>query len=172
MERHGRVERIWIKRFRRGPMDSVPAAELVADRGIAGNANQGGRRQVTVIEQEAWEALMRELGAALDPSTRRANLMLSGVPLKKTRGHILLIGTCRLEIFGETRPCERMEESLPGLKSAMYPEWRGGVFARVAVGGVIGVGDAVELRSVHSSVADPVVRTAGPPAGSSREDAR
>ena len=147
MERHGRVERIWIKRFRRGPMDSVPEAELVADRGIVGNANQGGRRQVTVIEREAWEDLMTRLGAALDPSTRRANLMLSGIPLKKTRGQILLIGECRLEIFGETKPCERMEASFPGLKSAMYGEWRGGVFARVAVGGVISVGDAVELRS-------------------------
>ena len=152
MEQHGRVERIWIKRFRRGPMDSVPEAELVADRGIVGNANQGGRRQVTVIERETWEDLMASLGAALDPSTRRANLMLSGVPLKKTRGHVLLIGTCRLEILGETKPCERMEESLSGLKSAMYPEWRGGVFASVAVGGVIKVGDAVELRSLNGEL--------------------
>ena len=152
MERHGRVERIWIKRFRRGPMDSVPEAELVTDRGIIGNANQGGRRQVTVIEQEAWEDLMTSLGAALDPSTRRANLMLSGVPLKKTRGRVLLIGKCRLEILGETKPCERMEEALSGLKSAMYPEWRGGVFASVAVGGVIKVGDVVELRSQNGEL--------------------
>ncbi|HEX5766165.1 MAG TPA: MOSC domain-containing protein, partial [Woeseiaceae bacterium] len=131
------------------------------DRGIAGNANQGGRRQVTIIEQEAWEDLMRGLKAALDPSTRRANLMLSGIPLKETRGHILLIGKCRLEILGETRPCERMEESLTGLKAAMGPEWRGGVFASVAAGGVIRVGDAVELRSWNGELG-PSQRAAEP----------
>jgi MOSC domain-containing protein YiiM len=133
-------------------MDSVAEAELVADRGIVGNANQGGRRQVTVIEKEAWEDVMTSLGAALDPSTRRANVMLSGLRLKKTRGHILLIGECRLEVLGETRPCERMEESLSGLQSAMYPEWRGGVFASVVVGGVIRVGDGVELRSLNGEL--------------------
>jgi MOSC domain-containing protein YiiM len=133
-------------------MDSVAEAELVADRGIVGNANQGGRRQVTVIEKEAWEDVMTSLGAALDPSTRRANVMLSGLRLKKTRGHILLIGECRLEVLGETRPCERMEESLSGLQSAMYTEWRGGVFASVVVGGVIRVGDGVELRSLNGEL--------------------
>jgi MOSC domain-containing protein YiiM len=133
-------------------MDSVAEAELVADRGIVGNATQGGRRQVTVIEKEAWEDVMTSLGAALDPSTRRANVMLSGLRLKKTRGHILLIGECRLEVLGETRPCERMEESLSGLQSAMYPEWRGGVFASVVVGGVIRVGDGVELRSLNGEL--------------------
>jgi MOSC domain-containing protein YiiM len=146
LEAVGRVERIWVKRFRRGPMDAVSEAELVAGRGIAGNANQGGRRQVTLIQQEAWQELMHGLGADLDPATRRANLMISGVRLKKTRGKMLYIGTSRLEIWGETKPCERMEESLTGLKSAMYPDWRGGVFATVSVGGIIRVGDRVELH--------------------------
>ena len=47
----GRLEAIWIKRAKRGVMDPVSRATLVADRGITGNANQGGRRQVTIIEQ-------------------------------------------------------------------------------------------------------------------------
>ncbi|MEX1181696.1 MAG: MOSC domain-containing protein [Gemmatimonadota bacterium] len=147
MTQHGRLEAIWVKRFRRGVMDPVTEAELVAGSGIAGNANQGGRRQVTIIEQEQWHALMTELDAVLDPSTRRANLMLSGVRLAKTRGQILEIGACRLEVNGETKPCERMEEALPGLKHAMYPDWRGGVFAVVVRGGVVRVGDVVTLRS-------------------------
>ncbi|HEX6307413.1 MAG TPA: MOSC domain-containing protein [Longimicrobiales bacterium] len=150
MTQRGRLEAIWVKRVRRGPMDAVAAADLIAGHGIAGNANQGGRRQVTLIEMEAWQAMMRELNASLPPSARRANLMLSGIRLPNTRGCILEIGEVRLEVFGETRPCERMEEALPGLRAAMSPSWRGGVFATVLTDGRIRVGDPVVLRSAHT----------------------
>ena len=46
-----KLEAIWIKRVRRGKMDPVLTAELIAGKGIVGNANQGGRRQVTIIEK-------------------------------------------------------------------------------------------------------------------------
>src|SRR5688572_14650166 len=106
----GRLEAIWIKRAKRGKMDPVNSAELVAGKGIVGNANQGGRRQVTIIDRDVWAERTAAVGAALDPSARRANLMISGLTLKKTRGRTLRIGECVLEIAGETKPCERMEE--------------------------------------------------------------
>ena len=77
----GVLRAIWIKRVRLGPMDPVGEATLVENRGILGNANQNGRRQVTLIEEEVWQQLMSQLGADLDPSARRANLMISGVRL-------------------------------------------------------------------------------------------
>jgi MOSC domain-containing protein YiiM len=149
MTQTGRLEAIWIKRVRRGPMDRVDRVELVAGRGLAGNANQGGRRQVTVIELEVWNELMASLGASLPAETRRANLLVSGIRLHATRGHLLDIADCRLEVLGETKPCERMDEALPGLRAAMYPDWRGGVFAAVLRGGQIQTGDAVILRPAH-----------------------
>ena len=148
----GRLEAIWIKRFRRGPMDSVDAADLVADKGLVGNANQGGRRQVTIIAREAWEAALYEAGGSVPPSARRANLMVSGVRLERTRGRILEIGDCRIEILGETKPCERMEEALPGLRSALYSAWRGGVFGAVLTGGTVRVGDDVVVRSANAEL--------------------
>jgi len=125
-------------------MDPRETATLVAGRGIAGNANQGGRRQVTLIEKERWQEAMAELGAALPPSTRRANLLISGLRLARTRGRVLRIGPCRLRIWTECTPCERMDEALPGLQQALRPDWRAGACTQVIEGGEIRVGDVVE----------------------------
>ena len=145
MSAGGRLEAIWIKRAHMGPMDAAPEAELVAGRGIRGNADQGRRRQVTVIDRHAWDAALHELGDAVAPSARRANLMISGVGLAQSRGRILRIGACRLQVGGETRPCYRMDEALEGLQGALKKDWRGGVFCVVLDDGVIRVGDAARL---------------------------
>ena len=126
----GRLERIWIKRATAGPMDVREQATLVEDRGLVGNANQGGRRQVTLIAEERWAELMEELGADLDPSARRANLLLKGVDLEESRDRVLRVGACRLKITGETRPCQLMDKMLPGLQEAMRRAWGGGALRR------------------------------------------
>lgn len=141
--RSGRLVAIWLKRFRCGPMDSQGRARLVAGHGLVGNANQGGRRQVTIISAERWRAMMRELGADVDPAARRANLLVDGVELRDTRDRVLRVGAAPLRVLGETRPCERMDEALPGLRAVMGKDWGGGVFAEVLEDAEIAVGDAV-----------------------------
>ena len=136
----GRVEGIWLKRARRGPMDGVERARLEAGVGLEGNADRGGRRQVTLVERERWEDALAEIDADVDPSARRANVLLSGVDLKESRGRVLRLGPCRLEIQGETKPCHRMDEAHAGLQEALRPEWRGGAYAVVLDGGPLEVG--------------------------------
>ena len=127
-------------------MDPSEKATMAEDRGIEGNANQGGKRQLTLISKEMWEKLMNAVGGDKDPSSRRANLMVSVVELSDTRGRVRAIGDVRVRIHGETRPCERMEEAQEGLKSAMEGSWNGGAFGEVLDDGTISVGDAVEWR--------------------------
>jgi MOSC domain-containing protein YiiM len=137
------LHQIWIKRAHRGSMDPAVRATLVAARGIAGNADQGGRRQVTLIDLERWHELMDRLGVDLETSPRRANLVIDSLDLFDSSGKRLRVGSTLLHVLGETRPCERMEEALPGLQAAMRERWGGGAYAEVIESGEICVGDEV-----------------------------
>ena len=121
------------------------------DQGLAGNANRGGFRPITLVSSERWDQLMKELGASLGPEARRANLILSGIDLESSRGRTLTIGACRLRIGGETRPCELMEEAAAGLQEAMNAHWGGGAYATVLRPGRIAVGDAVAFDNTASA---------------------
>jgi MOSC domain-containing protein YiiM len=139
----GRIVRIWIKTSRRGPMEEVAAAVLEAGRGLAGNVERRGRRQVTLLDRQAWERAAATLGAKVDPSARRANLLLDGIDLEESRDRVVQIGPCRIRIHGETKPCERMDEALPGLRTALEPHWAAGAYGVVLDDGLIRVGDPV-----------------------------
>src|SRR5258708_3452864 len=104
-----KLQQIWIKRAHRGKMDGADRAMLIAGRGLAGNANQGGTRQVTLMDLERWRQLMDTFRADLDTSARRANLVIEGLDWFESQGRTLRIGAARLLIRGETRPCERVD---------------------------------------------------------------
>jgi MOSC domain-containing protein YiiM len=135
------VVHIWLKRAHGGPMDRVETAELVAGHGLRGNADQGGRRQITLIDEASWADALRDLGHSVDPSARRANVMLRGVDLRDSHGRLLRIGPCTIRIFGETRPCQLMDEARAGLREALEKNWRAGASGEVVEGGMVRVGD-------------------------------
>ena len=142
----GKLERIWIKRGSGAPMDEVSSAQLVAGRGIVGNANQGGKRQVTLLASDAWNDATAELMGP-DPSVRRANLLVSAIDFRDSRGKTLRIGGVRIRIDGETRPCYQMDEAVPGLRRALSAPWGGGAFGEVLDDGAISIGDHAEWES-------------------------
>ncbi|MEM9406206.1 MAG: sulfurase, partial [Acidobacteriota bacterium] len=91
------IEALWVKRAHRGVLDAHTAVDLVEGAGVAESADRGGKRQVTVLSAEAWEAACREIGRELDPVLRRANVLVRGMDFEATRGQVLQLGTARLE---------------------------------------------------------------------------
>jgi MOSC domain-containing protein YiiM len=142
----GRVEALWVKRAIRGPMDPVDEATLIVGEGIDRDANRGrSHRQVTIIEREVFDRIGQRLPDAA-PEMRRANVMVSGIRLAESRGQVLRLGDVVIAIRGETRPCERMDEQCDGLRSALEPEWGGGVYGIVLEGGDVRLRDPASLE--------------------------
>lgn len=139
-----RVLRIWLRPSSRTPSRPVETAIAVTGVGLEGDHAHGGKRQVTLISREAWEDALRDLDRGdLDPRWRRANILVEGIPLGPLIGKRIRVGAVELEVKGETRPCQLMDDARLGLRDALVPAHRGGVFAEIAVGGEIAVGDPV-----------------------------
>ncbi len=125
-------------------MDAKGTATLIANKGLEGNANQGGKRQVTILEKEVWDSVLAQLGVSADPAARRANLLISGgLNLANTNGQVLQIGNCQIRIYGETKPCKIMDKVQPGLREALKPNWGGGAYGEILNDADISVGDEV-----------------------------
>jgi MOSC domain-containing protein YiiM len=140
----GEVLRIFIRPKRGALIYEMAAREIVVGTGLEGDHFKKGSRQVTLLSKEAWNEACNDLGASLDPITRRANLLVEGVDLKNSKDKVLLVGQdIQIKITGETKPCRLMDDAHPGLKDALKPDWRGGVFGEVLQGGIVRKGDLI-----------------------------
>lgn len=141
----GMVAAIYLYPERGSKVVEVTSVEANPEKGLKGDQNRSVRRQVTVISLEAWEKAIAELGIELPPSTRRANILVSGIDLAATIGKQIEIGEVILQINGETEPCQLMDKFKLGLRAALAPEVRAGVFGAILQGGRISIGDIVRF---------------------------
>lgn len=144
----GRLAAIYLRPSARAPVKRVASAEAVAGRGLAGDHAGGGSRQVSLMSREAWADSCADLGAQrLDPGGRRANLLIEGLPLAAGIGKRIAVGPCLIAVVAELAPCRLMDNFRPGLRDALKPDRRGGVYGRIVRGGALRVGDAVTIVS-------------------------
>ena len=143
----GKVIGITTRIEKRGPMVVYASAKVSFDHGVGDDYRGLTRndRQVTVMTEENWNVVCEELDRKLHWTTRRANILISGVDLENTTGKLLKIGNFFLEITGELAPCYRMDEELNGLKKALTPNWRGGVTCKILKEGIVNEGDKVTI---------------------------
>lgn len=138
----GKISALAIKPAHYAPMQEV-GEFFVTPEGIEGSAWASSVRRITLLFQEQWDEVQRDLGATIPWPTRRANVLVSGLRPQQLLKKRVLLGDVELDIHGETKPCERMDQAHDGLKNALKPDLRGGVYGSVVRPGRIRVGDTV-----------------------------
>ncbi len=147
----GRLVGIAKRDKKRAEMEILDDAEISEQTGVANDfRGKPGKRQVTVISAEAWAAACEELGQEIPWTSRRANLLVEEIELPQRTGDIIEIVGVRLLVTMEVDPCSRMDEQFQGLRSALTPEWRGGVACTVLRGGPVRLGDSVSVLFANS----------------------
>lgn len=141
----GKVVGIATHSEKKGPMVVYASAKVSFERGIGDDINGATQddRQVSIITQEGWLDACAELNRKIHWTTRRANLLIEGIDLKDSVGKLLRIGQFVVEITGEMKAGNRMDEERVGLTKALAPDWRGGVTCRLLSEGVVYEGDEV-----------------------------
>jgi MOSC domain-containing protein YiiM len=153
-ESMGTVRAIYLSPAAGAPAVAAGEAMVVEGRGLEGDRYflgagsfsrwPGEGRAITLIEEEAIEAIRREHGIDLADGRSRRNIITAGVVLADLIGKRLRIGGALLRGVRPADPCAYLERrTAPGLIKAM--KGRGGLRADVLEGGVLRVGDALEI---------------------------
>ena len=150
------VEAICIAGRDSPPMQSLDEVEALVGAGLRGDRylekvgfysprpTDPGAREVTLFEAESLDFLRSEHGIDLQATDHRRNLTVRGVQLADLLGRRFRIGEVELEGVKDCPPCEHLQALLgkPVLAALVN---RGGLRARVVTGGMIRVGDALEI---------------------------
>ena len=150
----GRIEAIWIAPVRRRPLVPVTTVRAVPGRGLEGDRYFLGcgslsrwpsaARAVSFVEREALDAVLSEHGIDLRDGRSRRNVETAGVVLAELKGRRFRIGTALFHGALACQPCTYLERlTAAGAFAAL--KGRGGLRAEVLEGGIITIGDAVEM---------------------------
>jgi hypothetical protein len=154
----GTVAYIYTADRARKPMQCLDSVRAISGKGLDGdryfdaqgsffkNERTRADKEITLIEQEALDALARDYNVELAPEESRRNIVTSGVSLNHLVGREFVVGKARLRGLRLCEPCSHLER-LSGRKLKGLTH-RGGLRAQIVESGEIRIGDPViELAS-------------------------
>jgi MOSC domain-containing protein YiiM len=149
---HGQLLAILLHGPKGKDLRSVDSVSALAGRGLEGDrycrADGSGTpaQEVTLIEAEALEALVREVSIDLPPTRARRNLLTRDVPLNHLVGEEFTVGEVVLKGIRLCEPCDHLEGlTVKGVKDGLHH--RGGLRAEIVRGGTLRPGDAIRPRN-------------------------
>jgi MOSC domain-containing protein YiiM len=151
----GTVEAIYIAHRASEPMRAMDEVEAIAGHGLAADRYQlrtgywtgVDECQVTLIEAESLEEIEATTSVSVSRGEHRRNIVTRGVDLMELAGRSFSIGDVVFEFDRPRPPCRYIQSvSERGMTKALGRD-RGGICARVVEGGVVRVGDQIELSS-------------------------
>jgi MOSC domain-containing protein YiiM len=148
----GSVEAIFLVPSAGAAPRPVEEAAAIAGRGLEGDRYFAGDgtyyadgkdgQDLTLIEAEAIEGLVRESGIELGPGESRRNVVTRGIALNDLVGRRFRVGDVECEGRRLCDPCSYLEKlTEPGVLKGLVD--RGGLRADILRGGRIAVGDEV-----------------------------
>jgi MOSC domain-containing protein YiiM len=154
MNGKGTVVSIHIASIGAAPMQSVAEVRVRAGRGLEGDRyyvrlgtfsdQPGTGREITLIENEALEALKRDYQVELPAGLTRRNIVTCGVALNHLVNREFKVGEVTLRGTRLCEPCLHMEKlTRKGVMSGLIH--RGGLRADIVIEGVIHVGDIITV---------------------------
>ncbi len=141
LETDRRILAIAVRTEKNGPMQEIDTVVVTPDDGLEGDLPAPSHRRITLLSTDQWSQTTGELGADLPWHTRRANILLNGGSLEGLIGSTVQLGELKIRVNAETRPCGLMDKIHMGLREALVPDCRGGVYGEIVEGGTIKVGD-------------------------------
>jgi MOSC domain-containing protein YiiM len=151
------VTAIFIARSATAPMEQIEVADVEAGRGIVGDRYHAGagtwskpgeehrdRRQLTLIESEAVDAVARDYGIALWAGSTRRNVVTRGISLNHLVGVEFTVGSARLRGVKLCEPCGHLEQ-VSGQLIRKPLVHRGGLNCEVLETGRIEVGAPIHV---------------------------
>ena len=147
----GKVEWIGVRPYKGAVVEQKSSIKALTDHGLDGDkAGQrpGGKRQVTLIQAEYLDVIRSLMSTnELNFSDLRRNIAISGINLNALKDCTIRVGQAKLEITGFCHPCGKLEAQLgEGMFNAL--RGHGGLTSKVIDGGLIQVGDRLEVLAV------------------------
>ncbi len=141
----GRIKAISVSQKRGTQKTNVPEAELKTEFGIVGDAHAASwHRQISLLANESIEKMIAK-GAKVSPGNFAENITTEGIDLLSLSigSKLKAGGNVELEISQFGKECHSRCAIFEQVGDCVMP--REGVFAKVTKGGLVKIGDVIEV---------------------------